>query len=375
MGANLDLLELGQKLEQVIKDDIAGISIFSDYLQKRVDLEESFTENITKFLNSDFKLNSLSMTLILDEMNAILKHHKEIAENLRKQFIPPINKFLQYVIREQNNFCNSLVAISDSVKSVNKKLNIAKSQLDKANLDALHYSPTRSDKSRRTVKELEIDLEKIKQEQEEKIKYIHEVQYPKLMDSVSELDFSVRTTIKNSIINFVHNEITVSEKSLDALRCVAISAERYEPAIETQKIAKALGFGSKQKSIFAIALCNFDGADDNDLPLYRGQLVEIVRQHPSGWWEGEAGGRKGLFPMTFVEPLVDIENGAIIVEENFEVDKKWDAQNPSQIDLDYGDIVHVYSIYNDMCNGYNLATGQKGVFPTKVIKYVKNFRL
>ncbi|EAY11521.1 Variant SH3 domain containing protein [Trichomonas vaginalis G3] len=375
MSTNLDLFELGTKLEQVINDDIAGISIFNNYLQKRVDLEEMFTQEISNFLNSDMKTNSLSMTLILDEMNALLKHHKEIAENLRQQFMPPIRSFLQYIVREQNAFRNSLLAINDSVKSVNKKLNIAKSQLDKANLDVLHYSAARGDKSRRTVKELENDLEKIKKEQEDTIKNIQEVQYPRLMDNISELDFSVRTTIKNSIINFVHNEISVSEKSLDALKTVAISAERYEPAAETQKIAKALGFGSKQKSIFAIALCNFDGADDTDLPLYRGQLVEIIRQHPSGWWEGEAGGRKGLFPMTFVEPLVDISNGALIVEENFEVDKKWDAQNPGQISLDFGDIVHVYSIFNDMCNGYNIANGQHGLFPTKVIKFVKNFRL
>ena len=372
---NVDLLELGQKLESVIKDDISGINLLTAYLERRAQLEDEFSDALQKLLNSELNSNALSTTLIIDEMSAVLKQHKDIADKLKKNFLPPIIRFKDVILREQKQFNNSLNEINDSIKSVNRKLTIAKSRLDRANLDALHRSTTRNDRTRRTRKELEADLEAIKKEQSDTIKQIHDVQYPKLMKNVDELDFSMRTTIKNCMINFVTNEISTNEQVLESLNSVYVAADRYEPSSETQKIGKALGFGQKQKQMFAIALCDFEGADEHDLPFYRGQLVEIIRQHPTGWWEGEAGGRRGNFPMTFVEPVVDMSNGTFIIEENFEVEMKYEAQNPGQLSLERGDVVFIYSFSNGWCDGYNIATKERGVFPTKVIKYVRNFRV
>ena len=372
---NVDLLELGQKLESVIKDDISGLNLLTSYMEKRATLEEEFASNLQKLLNSDLNSNSLSTCLIIDEIHAVFRQHSDIAEKLRKNFLPPIINFKEFIVRQQKKFTDSLNDINDSIKTINRKLSIAKSQLDRANLDALNHSSTKNDRSRRTRIELESDVKAIKKEQEDTIKSIHDVRYPKLMKFVDELDFSMRTTIKNCMINFVTNEISASEQALEALNSVYVAADRYEPASETQKIGKALGFGNKQKQLFAIALCDFEGSDEHDLPLYRGQLVEVFRQHPTGWWEGEAGGRRGNFPMTFVEPVVDMSSGTFVIEENFEVEVKFDAQEKGQLSIDRGDVVFVYSFTDGWCDGYNIATGERGLFPTKSIKYIRNFRV
>lgn len=372
---NGDLIELGEKLENVIGVNIEGINIFSEYLNDRVALEEQFVSQISSFINREYMTHSSALTLVLEEMSSVMKKHQLIAESLKKDFIPPITTFKNFVQRQQKEFSNTLTNIKDSVKAINKRLCIAKAQLDRANLESLHYSSVKGDKARRTVRSLETDLEAIKKEQYEKNKYIQEVQYPRLIDSVSELDFSVRTTLKNSILNLVHSELQANEISLDSLNTVLVSAERYEPSQETSKVIKALGFGSKQKKLFAVALCDFEGSDIGDLPMSRGMLVEITRQHPSGWWEGEAGGRKGIFPMTYVDPVSDITGGTFVIDENFEVDSLFQSTNEGDLSVDPGDVVHVFSVADGWCDGYDIATRKRGRFPSKVVHDLRHFRI
>ena len=57
----------------------------------------------------------------------------------------------------------------------------------------------------------------------------------------------------------------------------------------------------KPKGVFAVALYDFPGEDEDELPLREGQKVRVTRQHESGWWTGEVNGKVGMFPATYVK--------------------------------------------------------------------------
>jgi len=369
-----DIIKVCEQLDTVISEDIEGINFLASYLEKRYLLEEQFYEGIHKFFDASPGFKSSSMHLMLDEMFALRKKHKAMADNIKNQFIPPISKFKSYAMREQKQFKEKVNSIKDSVKVLNKKLGIVQSQYDQAKIDSLHFSPNKAEKSRRTLKSLELNLLSIRKEQQEQNQKVYDEQYPKLMSVVNDLDYSIRTTIKSSVLNLVHYEMITTEQELDDLNTVHVSTERYDPTLETNKMSKALGYETKQRKIYAIALANYDGNDPHDLSFSRGQLIEVIRQHPSGWWDGDTFGRKGIFPMTYVEIIPDIINNALIINELFEVDHRFVAEEKGQISLDRGDVVFVRTLINGVCEGYNYGTRESGTFPQKIVKNIKSFR-
>lgn len=373
MKSTSDLLNLSETLDQVINDDLEGIEILCEYLKKRQQLEESFTNEISKFI-ATHRSNSNCMSLIYDEMHATFQMHQELSDEILYQYIPPVNRFRAYLQKEHKSLNQALTNTCENIKLYEKKIFIAKSQLERTQIEALHSSTSKMDKMRRNVKSLEDDLKAVEKEQEDHFQYLNEIQYPKFLSRTTELDFSVRTTIKNSMMNLANAEISGCDKFLHSIQQVHASSIRYEPSVETQNVGKSLGFIAPSKRIFAIVRCNYDSEEITDLRLTKGQFIEIIRQHPSGWWEGECEGRTGLFPMTFVELITDAESGALTIGETFEADGEHIPEYPDELPIDFGDILYVATLKDGWCEGYNIANGKKGKFPAKIIKHIKNLR-
>lgn len=55
----------------------------------------------------------------------------------------------------------------------------------------------------------------------------------------------------------------------------------------------------------ARAKYNFVAQTHLELSLAKGELVVITRRVDDNWFEGKIGGRKGIFPVSYVEVLID----------------------------------------------------------------------
>ena len=51
---------------------------------------------------------------------------------------------------------------------------------------------------------------------------------------------------------------------------------------------------------YYIAKYDYEPDSSNYLPFSAGQLIKIIRKHPSGWWDGELAGRRGWFPSNYL---------------------------------------------------------------------------
>lgn len=45
---------------------------------------------------------------------------------------------------------------------------------------------------------------------------------------------------------------------------------------------------------------DYEAQQDDELSLTAGDIIVNIRRDEGGWWEGELGGRRGLFPDNFV---------------------------------------------------------------------------
>lgn len=53
-------------------------------------------------------------------------------------------------------------------------------------------------------------------------------------------------------------------------------------------------------AVEAVVEFNYEAQQDDELSLTVGDIIVNIRQDDGGWWEGELGGRRGLFPDNFV---------------------------------------------------------------------------
>lgn len=50
----------------------------------------------------------------------------------------------------------------------------------------------------------------------------------------------------------------------------------------------------------AVVEFDYEAQQDDELSLTVGDIIVNIRRDDGGWWEGELGGRRGLFPDNFV---------------------------------------------------------------------------
>lgn len=61
-------------------------------------------------------------------------------------------------------------------------------------------------------------------------------------------------------------------------------------------------------SLFCRALYDYEAQDSSALSFRRGDIIEILTQQPSGWWDGLLGGdERGWFPSNYVAIISDEE--------------------------------------------------------------------
>ncbi|CAM9742849.1 unnamed protein product [Pylaiella littoralis] len=83
--------------------------------------------------------------------------------------------------------------------------------------------------------------------------------------------------------------------------------DKHSATADTQPAASsAWGAGAKAPPLPAAgqqrarALFSYTATDNTELSLIEGEVLTVVSQDQSGWWTGEKGGRKGLFPSNYV---------------------------------------------------------------------------
>ncbi len=55
-----------------------------------------------------------------------------------------------------------------------------------------------------------------------------------------------------------------------------------------------------------VVLFDYDAASAEELSLRENDIVTVIYEDPSGWWEGELNGIKGIFPSNFCQPYTAV---------------------------------------------------------------------
>jgi len=121
-----------------------------------------------------------------------------------------------------------------------------------------------------------------------------------------------------------------------------------------------------QQHLVVKALYDYNAQDTKDLSFKEGDYIRLIdKSNPSGWWEGELNGKRGLFPSTFVEDQ----------DKSFYVTATYDYVGETGRDLNFrsGDKIRVVDSSNP--SGWwkgETANGVSGFFPSNFVQLDAN---
>jgi son of sevenless-like protein len=84
------------------------------------------------------------------------------------------------------------------------------------------------------------------------------------------------------------------------------TASQQQPVAWQQEQDQALP-EDQFTTLFCRALYDYDAQDASALSFRRNDIIEVLSQEPSGWWDGLLGDERGWFPSNYVDIISEEE--------------------------------------------------------------------
>lgn len=69
-------------------------------------------------------------------------------------------------------------------------------------------------------------------------------------------------------------------------------------------------------TLFCRALYDYEAQSESSLSFRKGEVIEVLTQEPSGWWDGLLGDDRGWFPSNYVQVISDEEAEQIYLAQS-----------------------------------------------------------
>lgn len=129
-----------------------------------------------------------------------------------------------------------------------------------------------------------------------------------------------------------------------------------QPAVAPQGAKKAPA-KPRAAAVVAKALYSYAAQREDELSFHEGDVITVIAKNADGWWEGEVGGARGVFPGNYVE-----ETSA---RQRVKAQWAYVAQRPDELSFGEGDIIEVLEEKGNWHRGE--FGGRSGLFPANYV--------
>jgi hypothetical protein len=124
----------------------------------------------------------------------------------------------------------------------------------------------------------------------------------------------------------------------------------------------------REPSSLATAIADYNSDDPRDLAFEKGDKIQVLVPHSSGWWEGSLNGTRGMFPRSFVILPTELHAKNEPIGAVFMVVRDFVPGKGTEMRLLGGDLVYVDFITKGRCSGTCLRNGKRGFFPLDILE-------
>lgn len=380
MSSGEELSMIFKRIKDRVKEGSTNYNQLLKFILARADVEEKYG-NMLKSCAQDgsFDASDPLLTLFADDVHALGDLHIRAANDLRTRIGEKLKVYSKTMSENAEKFLQGMKKDSSAIRKACEELEKARKEVESEEKKLQQLVSTNKSTDSQQKK-----LDKAKQEAV--------VKKDKADKTAIQIQQSSMPVIHAGFTQFDSGRMNVMQSGVreysKILRSIAAEEEKSNGAI-TEHMEGFDGLGRSQRYIekvfdvrsggqeiaeveggTAIAIADFRSEEESDLKFSRGDKIQILSKHRSGWWVGRLGDTTGTFPKTYVQiQAPESADGSKSRSMNeaigavFLVKKNCEAQCVSDVELFSGDLVYVDYIAGQRCTGTNLRTNKKGFFP------------
>ncbi|KXN88122.1 Cell division control protein 25 [Leucoagaricus sp. SymC.cos] len=105
--------------------------------------------------------------------------------------------------------------------------------------------------------------------------------------------------------------LTPNRKSPTARRAQELPVPQQQQQVQQQQQpSEQEAFDDTYQALFCKAMYDYTAQDASALSFHRGDIIEVLNQQPSGWWDGLLGDERGWFPSNYVT-IISLEEAEL----------------------------------------------------------------
>ncbi|XP_053392594.1 sorbin and SH3 domain-containing protein 1-like isoform X12 [Mercenaria mercenaria] len=147
-----------------------------------------------------------------------------------------------------------------------------------------------------------------------------------------------------------------------------IPSDRFEYGTVPEERRRGFKIHGKARGLY-----NFTAQNSRELPFRKGDIVYLIRQIDSNWFEGEKNGRVGIFPVNYVEVLTSIEEASSAAQQSegqARAKYNFNSQTSVELPLRKGEIVTLLRNVDE--NWFEGRFGNRqGIFPVAYVEVLQ----
>jgi hypothetical protein len=364
-----DTQTICQRILSRIERGCENFAIVSNIIAQRMAVESKIAELLKSTIPANYDQTDAVSVALIEDLKTEVQQHVEFANELKTNVVEPANRYMQSMKEKQKALTGIFRKELEVVGKAMKETAGAQAALDgeKAKLNGLPQNKV--DGQNQRIAKATTALQRKAAEEAAIGAKSHTETIPTVSVQFGEFDELRLTKLKTAAVAFENLKAQCNKNVNDSVQVFLGKMENFDGADRSKRYTKRI-FDTQTKSLseeepdlMAVALADFRSEESRDLNFLRGDRIKVLVKHESGWWMGQLGEQKGLFPRSFVTLPGEMDGKSQQIGAVFLVAKDYKALKGGESDLLTGDLVYVDYLSKERCSGTNLRSKGRGYFP------------
>jgi hypothetical protein len=372
MSTITDLVSIVQRLKHRVKGGALNFGTLQKLLSARVEAEEKFSQMLKASLSEALDRSDPLLLEVSEDARVESELHLRYASELRANVLGPLKAYGQAMLEREKRLLGQLKRDAEPLARAWDELERARRAADEAAAAVPKVAAAKREPLEKRAQKARDELQARAERADGAAQEFHAQAMPPLQAAFGEFDGTRLSTMQGAIRQFGRTRLLCARAQFDASAGLLEKMEAFDGRGRSARylnrmLAARDGDADDAESPIAVAVADYRSDEPRDLQFHRGEQIRLASRHSCGWWIGEADGKKGFVPKTFLSIPEEAEAAAEEYDETFIVVRECPGGGAGALELLPGDLVLVASELEKRCKGTNLRTGKTGVFPLSAI--------
>jgi hypothetical protein len=369
-----ELARIFERVQGRLEKGAASFNAVVALLTRRAEVEAKFAQLLKDIIPERYEKTDVILSALVDELSSEFNAHLALAQDLRMKVVIPAQTQASTFREKQKGIVSIAKKDVSTIQKTLKDIETAAHDLEAQKAKLPTIPPNKTDAQHQKIQKAAVDLQRKRQAEVTVATTIQARSIPIVHGDFSELDAQRISKTQSAAVTF---EILKKDTNLllnQGIEAFQTTMADYDGKKRAGKFVgrifdtSATPLTETDQDSGAVAIADFRSLDPHDLSFERGDRIQVLVQHESGWWEGICNEQRGLFPSTFVVQPGDIDPSSDQIAAVFLAISDFASVRGSEISLLCGDLVYVDFVVKGRCTGTNLRTGVRGFFPIDVLE-------